>query len=663
MVAWEHSQTTSNNSAQDWAQYYQSLENFHSQQQQQQQQQQSVPAQPEYGYQPQTMQQPGVGADAYSQYSSEGYGGYSNWSHDSYAQNGNINNYVGNSMPQPHAHQPQSYPRHGFPSKYPNGPHSRPPYRTPFPQQQPEPKPKYSQANSGISVVGSSTNGGHADMDTEYTNSGNSSVEAMRTSRRSPSATRSVTRGVSKISIDDPTAYEMPWQNSKSDQAPLYTAVKIPKKSASVHQESPPQMNKTMSILKTSQAIAKSTSALTWPNILKDYVERSFAACSPSARGRLEKQLKQIVSSAIKNKKLYSTDWSSRPLPKACDLATQPSHNAAASKKRNSASAGFFDTLSDIASEERKERRLERFKREAEAEQAKKDAEMDSTMAAPPPVNTADVHNWDSDTIVGTCTRLEKSYLRLTSAPDPSQVRPLPVLRNTLDLLKRRWVKDKDYTYICDQFKSMRQDLTVQRITNSFTVEVYETHARIALETNDLGEYNQCQTQLKHLYAMGIAGHAMEFLAYRLLYLVYTRNKGDMNAALAEMTPDEKQNPAVKHALSVRSAMALGNYYRFFKLYLCAPNMGGYLIDKFIDRERCAALQRMCKAFRPQLGVATISNNLAFASLKECRKFLEGLKITVADDERLSVDMKLAYPHVVAAMQNYEKVDIKGQIY
>ena len=71
---------------------------------------------------------------------------------------------------------------------------------------------------------------------------------------------------------------------------------------------------------------------------------------------------------------------------------------------------------------------------------------------------------------------------RRVKAPDASSVRPLHILRQTLELLGKKWKSEQNYTYICDQFKSLRQDLTVQRIKNDFTVKVYEFHARIALE-------------------------------------------------------------------------------------------------------------------------------------------------------------------------------------
>ena len=93
-----------------------------------------------------------------------------------------------------------------------------------------------------------------------------------------------------------------------------------------------------------------------------------------------------------------------------------------------------------------------------------------------------DVIDWDEDTVIGTCKSLEKSYLRITSAVDPSTVRPLQVLQQSLVFLIEKWKKESNYTYICDQLKSVRQDLTVQRLKTEFTVKVYETHGRIAIE-------------------------------------------------------------------------------------------------------------------------------------------------------------------------------------
>ncbi|KAF9590885.1 hypothetical protein IFM89_000141 [Coptis chinensis] len=96
--------------------------------------------------------------------------------------------------------------------------------------------------------------------------------------------------------------------------------------------------------------------------------------------------------------------------------------------------------------------------------------------------------DWDSLTVKGTCQEIEKRYLRLTSAPDPATVRPEEVLEKALLMVLS---SPKNYLYKCDQLKSVRQDLTVQRIRNELTVRVYETHARLALEAGDLPEYNQ----------------------------------------------------------------------------------------------------------------------------------------------------------------------------
>lgn len=266
--------------------------------------------------------------------------------------------------------------------------------------------------------------------------------------------------------------------------------------------------------------------------------------------------------------------------------------------------------------------------------------------------------------VVGCSQKLEKNYFRLTSAPNPNDVRPLEVLRDTLELLKKKWRKDNNYGYICDQFKSLRQDLTVQHIKNSFTTDVYEIHARIALEKGDKGEYNQCQSQLRSLYKQNLGGHPHEFKAYRILYHIYTCNKTDMNDMLSELTPADKQSEEIKHALAVRSALALGNYHQFFKLYNDPPKMGAYLMDMFIERERIAALAVISKSYKPAIRLRFITEELTFESEAEAAQFIMdhgGQELLEEKDDyvQMKTNNRLWEDAKTAA---FKSVDIKGQI-
>lgn len=389
-----------------------------------------------------------------------------------------------------------------------------------------------------------------------------------------------------------------------------------------------------------------------WPLPVRHYVQRAFAtenSIPGISRQEMEVKLKQIISDSAERNTLLTVDWNSLLLPqqliskerenalkkpeslplgrdismltvndtnsqsinpsskkrKSSDLEPSKNNHESNPPWRNTNSYNMFEDRISYPDKRQRQGQSTAGKGSSKShnnlDNHKKrfdDGTSGSSPLQPPPFNHGLSPSFDEDhgPVIGRCQELEKQYFRLTSAPNPDTVRPLAVLEKTLALLKTKWKKENNYSYICDQFKSLRQDLTVQHIKNDFTVNVYEIHARIALEKGDLGEYNQCQTQLRALYSQNLGGHPTEFRAYRILYFIHTSNRTDMNDVLADLTPAEKNDPAVKHALDTRSALALGNYHRFFQLYLDTPNMGAYLMDMFINRERLAALSKICKS-------------------------------------------------------------------
>ncbi|OBT42572.1 hypothetical protein VE00_07125 [Pseudogymnoascus sp. WSF 3629] len=422
-----------------------------------------------------------------------------------------------------------------------------------------------------------------------------------------------------------------------------------------------------------------------WPASVRSYVQRAFDPSNlyPDVpRADMEAKLKATISSATETDTLMSVDWDNLPLPQ--DMVrtervalAQPSPrwvngrfiSSPESKKRKSqvldgkdeqdvssnppwrttnTHTGFEDRITfapnggplNVATKPLPDglsTKASKSQKNLEKRQRRFDGGYKSTYKESPVLDAS------SGPVVGRCQTLEKRYFRLTSAPNPDHVRPEPILKQTLDFLKKKWRKESNYSYICDQFKSLRQDLTVQHIRNKFTVEVYEIHARIALEKGDLGEYNQCQTQLRALYAQKLGGNPIEFKAY------------------------QKDELAIKHALGVRSAVALGNYHRFFRLYLDTPNMGAYLMDMFVERERLAALSNICRAYKPHVKLRFITEELGFESDAEAAQFIcayEGGRelLEERDDGILLLTGKTGGMFDVAKNAAFKKIDIKGQI-
>lgn len=248
--------------------------------------------------------------------------------------------------------------------------------------------------------------------------------------------------------------------------------------------------------------------------------------------------------------------------------------------------------------------------------------------------------------IVGLSTALEKQYLRLTSSPDPNLVRPEHVLRKSLEFVYGNYLsyssaqapssagaaapkrRRHDWKYLEEQFRSIRQDLTVQGIKNLFTIQVYELNARVALENHDLGQFNQCQTRLKELYSLGLVmfegSNREEFLCYYIIYVTLQNMKADLIRVLDEAQP-YKSYRGISFAIQVCKTLMEGNYCRYFKLCKKAPWKSGFLFDIFRNRQLMVALTTMTKAFR-FIEIPTVTSSLGFESDQECHSFLVSQK-------------------------------------
>lgn len=418
-------------------------------------------------------------------------------------------------------------------------------------------------------------------------------------------------------------------------------------------------------------------------------------------KAQLESELKNVITEAFETKTTWTTDWDKMTLPALGNFTGKSLANSNEYHgKQSSKTQGKADADADAANSQQKKKTAKESRKTKKGEKRSSESLGQASFGKPVldsygvPVadegqlekrqkrfekeheyarlvksnpKMTEIDKMPLGPVIGRSTDLEKKYLRLTSAPDPDKVRPERILKQTLVLLKKKWVSDQNYSYICDQFKSMRQDLTVQHIENEFTVEVYEIHARIALEKGDLGEYNQCQSRLRELYSKNIKGCENEFLAYRILYLLHTQARADLSQILLEMSPEQFSDKNIKHALDVNRAVMTNNFSWLFQLYLKAPNMGGYVMDNFISRARLLAMTEICKAYRPEVPLDLISRELGFESDQQALAFLNqfniGSHMEKHTDNKVALKTKESWPIFEQSRQQaFRKVDIKGQI-
>lgn len=391
-----------------------------------------------------------------------------------------------------------------------------------------------------------------------------------------------------------------------------------------------------------------------WPGSLRAWVTRAFSQCvDEDSRAQMTGALRTLINGATERGELWTRDWDTWPVPPLPHLEERPREGewssagpeawggardfawgakqkgAKAGKKGRRQQLGGIGGADDDDPYEsaKRARRAGRFGEgaadgiasaaeraaAAEADRQRRLAAMQLTVDGASAAEKEET--WDQLRIVGSCNTLEKSYFRLTKAPDPSEVRPPEVLRKALDRL--RGLEDLDWYYATDQLKAMRQDLVVQQVRDELAADVYETHAREALKAGDYAEYNQCQSALKALYRDGVKGCEPEFVAYRIMYFAIAgADPADtldgLRYAARQRAASGSVPPEVQHALAVRAAIQSNNWVSFFRLYRGAPNLSALVMDMFVERARFEAVSCVARAFRPTAPVALLARGFGF---------------------------------------------------
>lgn len=144
-----------------------------------------------------------------------------------------------------------------------------------------------------------------------------------------------------------------------------------------------------------------------------------------------------------------------------------------------------------------------------------------------------------------------------------------------------------------------------------------------------MNEFNRCQTQLKELYAQGVASkHVVEFTCYQLLYCLFAQQHVDTTTFLQSLTETQREDAAVRLTLRICAAIRREDVTGFFALYEeTLPFECKHFMTLFFKRLRTVALYSLLntsscggwvtRRIKPTVSLDLLRRLLHFQSVEE----------------------------------------------
>ncbi|XP_029967911.1 germinal-center associated nuclear protein [Salarias fasciatus] len=291
-----------------------------------------------------------------------------------------------------------------------------------------------------------------------------------------------------------------------------------------------------------------------------------------------------------------------------------------------------------------------------------------------------------------------KEYSRSSAdqeEPLPHELRPLPMLCMTMDYLVTQ-IMDQGrenyrdwYDFVWNRTRSIRKDITQQRLCCPMTVSLIEkctrfhVHCAHHLCEEHMSSFDakinnenmtKCLQSLKEMYEdlakrQVYCPQEAEFRQYSVLLKL---NEGDILREVQQFRDEVRKSPEVKFAVQVFAAVNSNNFVRFFKLVKRASYLASCMLHRYFNQVRAKALKSLNIAHTvgprsTMFPVEEIVRMLMFRDAVEAADFIQQYGLNVNDDmaelSRLSYqDPELPLSQKKSAVILVKKAVLVGEV-